>query len=94
VGRESGDVEELMATKPKPKPDPDPDEPEPEPEPDDDVAAKYPDTIEGMIAAMHYHVSDGNAPAELPRVLELLNERMTKLEERVNAPPIGIGKRP
>jgi hypothetical protein len=70
VGRESGDVEELMATKPKPKPAPDPDEPEPEPEPDDED--------EEPIAAR----------------LTALEDRMTKLEERVNAPPIGIGKRP
>jgi hypothetical protein len=83
-----------MATQPKPKPKPEP-EPEPDPpEPEEDDGAKYPDTIEGMIAAMHYHVSDGNAPTELPRVLELLLERVERLEERQNAPPIGLGRRP
>ena len=26
---------------------------------------KYPETVEDMIGALHYHVADGNAPPEL-----------------------------
>jgi hypothetical protein len=76
-----------MATQPKPKPKPEPEPPEPKPE-DDDAAVAEP--------------TEGPSPGAslLDRVDALfasqvaLIERVEKLEERVNAPPIGLGKRP
>jgi hypothetical protein len=77
----------MTAPKPKPKPDPEPDPPEPGP--DDE-----PDTIDKLIAVMHYHVSDGNCPTELPKLLEMLWGEIKALDERMRAPPIPIGRRP
>jgi hypothetical protein len=80
-------LEELMATQPKPKPRPEPEPPEPKPE-EDDAAVAAP--TEGPIPGASL----------LDRVDALftsqtaLIERVEKLEERVNAPPIGLGKRP
>ena len=76
-----------MATQPKPKPKPEP-EPEPEPDPpeEDDGANHGPTPTEASIleqrldALFTSHVK--------------LTERVEKLEERVNAPPIGLGRRP
>ena len=67
-----------MATKPKPKPDP-----EPEPKPDDDAdAAVDPEATEGQPPGLSL----------LDRV-ENLEHRMDAIEERVKAPPIGLGRR-
>jgi hypothetical protein len=74
-----------MATQPKPKPRPEPDPPEPKPEDDDAAVA-----------------TEGASPGAslLDRVDALftshvaLIERVEKLEDRVNAPPIGLGRRP
>ena len=69
-----------MATAPKPKPKPDP-----EPKPDDDDAAS---------------IEESAGPTDADRIDAIfasqadLIERVEKLEERVNAPPIGIGRRP
>jgi hypothetical protein len=81
-----------MATQPKPKPKP---EPEP-PEPGEDVAATSSPVIEEPPQ------TDTNASGNslTDRVDALftsqiaLIERVEKLEERVAAPPVGIGRRP
>jgi hypothetical protein len=70
-----------MATQPKPKP-----KPEPEPKPDDDDAAvieepPQPATLEDRVDALFASQV-------------ALIERVERLEERVNAPPIGLGRRP
>jgi len=62
----------------KPKPKPDP---EPEPKPDDDDAAD-PEATEGQPPGLSL----------LDRV-ENLEHRMDAIEERVKAPPIGLGRR-
>jgi hypothetical protein len=74
-----------MATQPKPKPKPSPEPPEPEP--GEDVAASPSPVIE--------------EPKSLSERIDAifvsqcaLIERVTKLEERVAAPPVGIGRRP
>jgi hypothetical protein len=67
-----------MATQPKPKPKPEPEPPEPEPEPNPDV------NDEG----------DGQTGISMLERVENLENRMTALEERVAAPPVGLGKRP
>jgi hypothetical protein len=83
--------ESEMATKPKPKP-----EPEPEPEPDDPT-----DRNPGGTAPEPRLLT----PADLMKALEerldalftsqtALIERVEKLEERADAPPIRLGKRP
>jgi len=85
-----------MATQPKPKPRPEPEPPEPKPE-DDDTAAWQ--SIEAQAVA---EPTEGPIPGAslLDRVDALftshvaLTERVEKLEERVSAPPIGLGKRP
>lgn len=41
---------------------------------------KYPETIEDMIAALHDQVADGNAPPELPEILEEMLRRINNLE--------------
>jgi len=67
-----------MATKPKPTPPP-----EPEPKPDDgDDAAVDPEATEGQPPGLSL----------LDRV-ENLEHRMDAIEERVKAPPIGLGRR-
>ena len=71
-----------MATQPKPKP-----KPEPEPKPDDDDAAAV-DPFDGN--------PGGTAPEGVSLIerVENLEHRMDAVEERQNAPPIGLGKRP
>jgi hypothetical protein len=70
-----------MATQPKPKP-------KPEPKPDDDDAAHH----YGHDAANHGRAEEPPGITLLERV-ENLENRMTALEERVAAPPVGIGRR-
>jgi hypothetical protein len=74
-----------MATQPKPKPKPEP--PAPGPDPDDEDAATTSPVIEEP------------KPASLDERIEALweshvalIERVEKLEERVKAPPIGLGR--
>jgi hypothetical protein len=76
-----------MATQPKPKPKP---EPEPKPEDDDDAAVRMvpPQYREGGL-----HAVDPEACLLELRV-ENLENRMTALETRVAAPPVGLGRRP
>jgi hypothetical protein len=69
-----------MATQPKPKPKPEP--PAPGPDPEDEEAAA-PEPAEGQPEGVSL----------LERV-ENLENRMTGLEERVNAPPVKLGRRP
>jgi hypothetical protein len=75
-------LEEVMATKPKPKPEPpEPDEPEPNPDVNDAAPEGAGPTIADRIDAILASQAD-------------LIERVEKLEERINAPPIGLGRRP
>ena len=79
-----------MATQPKPKP-----KPEPEPKPDDDDAAHGepwkpgdnldPPTEPGIVVGFNF-TFDARMTA--------LEKRMDAIEERQNAPPIGLGRRP
>ena len=62
-----------------PEPEPDP----PEPGPDDE-----PDTMDQRVTAIF------TSQVALIERVERLEDRMTKLEERVAAPPVGIGRRP
>jgi hypothetical protein len=73
-------VEEVMATQPKPKPKPAP--PTPGDPDDDDDAAVDPEATEGQPPGLSL----------LDRV-ENLEHRMDAIEERVKAPPIGLGRR-
>ena len=75
-----------MATQPKPKPKPEP-APEPEPEPEEDDAANHGPVPEE--ASMLEQRLDALFTSHVK-----LTERVEKLEERVNAPPIGLGRRP
>jgi hypothetical protein len=78
-----------MATQPKPKPKP---EPEPKPEDDDDAAVRMvpPQYREGGL-----HAVDPEPPGlSLLERVENLENRMTALETRVAAPPVGLGRRP
>jgi hypothetical protein len=79
-----------MATKPKPKPDP-------EPKPDDEETTDASDGVTPQERLL--------TPADLMKALEdrldalftsqtSLIERVEKLEERADAPPIRLGKRP
>ena len=68
-----------MATQPKPKP-----KPEPEPKPDDDDAA----------VATTSPVIEEPPGVTLQERVENLEHRMDAIEERQNAPPIGLGRRP
>ena len=73
-----------MASQPKPKPKPEPPEP---PEPDEDDGANH-----GPIpteASMLEQRLDALFDSHVK-----LTERVEKLEERQNAPPIGLGRRP
>ena len=74
-----------MATQPKPKPKPSPEPPEPEPG-EDDAATTSPVIEEPKSLSERIDAIFESQVA--------LIERVTKLEERVNAPPIGLGKRP
>jgi hypothetical protein len=104
VGGESGDVEEVMATQPKPKPKPEPDPPEPKPEDDAAVRMVPPQYREGGLHAEETTDASIEASADsLERLHQRLDalftsqtaliDRVEKLEERVNAPPIGLGRR-
>ena len=73
----------LMATQPKPKPKPEP-EPEPDPPEDDDAAPQ----------TKVHEISLSDRVDALFTSQTALIERVERLEERVNAPPIGLGKRP
>lgn len=77
-----------MATAPKPKPKPEP--PAPAPDPDDEEAARS-DEEEPTNAS-------GNSLTDRVDALftsqVALIERVDKLEERMNAPPVGLGRRP
>jgi hypothetical protein len=83
-----------MATQPKPKPKPEPEPPEPKPE-DDAVRMVPPQYRESGLHAVDPEATEGQPPglSLLDRV-ENLEHRMTALEERVAAPPIGLGRRP
>jgi hypothetical protein len=76
-----------MATAPKPKP-----KPEPEPKPDDDDAAVIEEPPQTDTNASGDSLSD-RLDGLFNSQIELI-ERVERLEERVNAPPIGIGRRP
>jgi hypothetical protein len=81
-----------MATQPKPKPKP---EPEP-PEPGEDAAATNSPVIEEP-PQTDTNASGNSLTDRLDALFAshvALIERVEKLEERVNAPPIGLGKRP
>jgi hypothetical protein len=80
-------LEEVMATQPKPKPRPEPDPPEPKPEPGEDDAATTSPVIEEPKS-----LSERIDAIFVSQVA--LIERVEKLEERVAAPPIGLGRRP
>ena len=85
MGRQG--VDKLMATQPKPKP-----KPEPEPKPDDDDAAVIEEPPQTDTNASGASLEDRVSSLFTSQVA--LIERVEKLEERVNAPPIGIGRRP
>jgi hypothetical protein len=80
-----------MATQPKPKPKPEPEPPEPKPD-DDDAARHYGDPPQTDTNASSNSLTDRLDALFTSHVA--LIERVEKLEERVNAPPIGLGKRP
>jgi len=73
-----------MATQPKPKPKPEP--PAPGPDPDEDAATTSPVIEEPKSLSERIDAIFVSQVA--------LIERVEKLEERVAAPPIGLGKRP
>jgi hypothetical protein len=79
-------LEELMATQPKPKPKPTPEPPEPKPEEDDAAVIEEPsaDSLERLHERLDALFTSQTA----------LIDRVEKLEERVAAPPVGIGRRP
>jgi hypothetical protein len=73
-----------MATQPKPKPKPEP--PAPGPDPDEDAATTSPVIEEPKSLSERIDAIFVSQVA--------LIERVEKLEERVAAPPVGIGRRP
>jgi hypothetical protein len=73
-----------MATQPKPKPKPEP--PAPGPDPDEDAATTSPVIEEPKSLSERIDAIFVSQVA--------LIERVEKLEERVAAPPVGLGKRP
>ena len=85
-----------MAAQPKPKPRPAP-EPKPEPKPDDDAAAVRmvpPQYREGGLHAAEETTDASDEGVTLLERVENLENRMDGLEERIKAPPIGLGRRP
>lgn len=64
-------------TAPKPKPKP---APEPEPDPPEPGPDDEPETFDQRLTALKTEIDE-------------LKERMIELEERQNAPPIGLGRR-
>jgi hypothetical protein len=74
-----------MATQPKPKPKPEPEPPEPSPG-EDDAATTSPVIEEPKSLSERIDAIFNSQVA--------LIERVEKLEERVAAPPVGIGRRP
>jgi hypothetical protein len=76
-----------MATQPKPKP-----KPEPEPKPDDDDVAVIEEPPQTDTNASGTSLAD-RVDAIFASQVALI-DRVDKLEERVAAPPIGLGKRP
>jgi hypothetical protein len=76
-----------MATQPKPKPKPEP----PEPKPEDDDAA-HTDQEPPQTNASGNSLADRFDALFTSHVA--LIERVEKLEERVAAPPVGLGRRP
>jgi hypothetical protein len=74
-----------MATKPKPKP-----EPEPEPEPDEETT----DASDGVTLQERLLKALEDRLDALFTSQTSLIERVEKLEERADAPPIRLGKRP
>jgi hypothetical protein len=73
-----------MATQPKPKPKPEPEPPEPKPEEDDAAGITGEDSLERLHERLDALFTSQTA----------LIDRVEKLEERVAAPPIGLGRRP
>ena len=86
-----------MAAQPKPKPRPAPEpKPEPEPKPDDDAAAVRmvpPQYREGGLHAAEETTDASDEGVTLLERVENLENRMSAVEERQNAPPIGLGRR-
>jgi hypothetical protein len=86
-----------MATQPKPKPKP---EPEPKPDEPDDYAAGPPQPPDptggpmGRLDAASSPVIEEPPQTDTNASGNSLTERVEKLEERVAAPPVGIGRRP
>ena len=76
-------------TKPKPKPTTDPAPEPPAPKPDDDAAHGGddldPPTEPGIVVGFNF---------TFDARLTALEKRMEAVEERQNAPPIGLGRRP
>jgi hypothetical protein len=77
-----------MATAPKPKPKPEP--PAPAPDPDDEEAATTSPVVEEPPSLDNLHE---RVDALFTSQVALI-ERVDKLEERMNAPPVGLGRRP
>jgi hypothetical protein len=78
-----------MATAPKPKPKPEP--PAPAPDPDDEEAARG----EPWKPGDNLDPPQTNASGiTLTERVENLENRMTAVEERQKAPPVGLGRRP
>jgi hypothetical protein len=93
--RKLDEREHLMATQPKPKPKPEPEPPEPKPEEDD---AAHVEPFPGSPDDMMNRLSAKDALTDRVDAIfasqVALIERVDKLEERINAPPVGIGRRP
>jgi hypothetical protein len=99
-----------MATQPKPKPKPSPEPPEPEPGEDDAAVGPHagppqpPDPTGGPVGrGLVFEEppqtnTSGTSLADRVDALftsqTALIERVERLEERINAPPSGLGKRP
>ena len=75
----------MTAPKPKPQPAPEPDPPEPGPD-DEPEAEPNPDVNDAD--NLHERI-DAIFASQVALI-----DRVDKLEERMNAPPVGLGKRP